>query len=164
VVVPPLAPPALAPPEVDPPVPEAPAEPVPADAAPDEEELPLVLLDEPEPVDDAEVEVVAVVGVVEALALAGVVDPPAGTVSAGAPTVSVAAVELPPPHADSPSESDAPAASAMLAAVSRPRPNISNGSGAERLHPPAAIRAVVQILLSELVAPVAEPKVLNRPR
>jgi hypothetical protein len=148
----PVPPPALAPPEVEPPdVPDVPEEPVPEDALPPVADDVPPVLDAPVPV-DAEVDVVWLV-VVPLEELPGVVEPPAGTVSGGALTAFVAAVEPPPPHADNPRASDAPAASA--AAISLRRPNIR--SGAERLHAAAAVGAVVQILLGELVAPVAEP-------
>jgi hypothetical protein len=112
------APVALAPPEAD----------VPEEAAPDPLAPETELLEEPDDADPAdavvEVEVVAVVEVpLDAEAL---VAPPAGTVSAGVPTVSAALAELPPPHADRPADSAAPAASATSAEVTgRAPPNIA---------------------------------------
>jgi hypothetical protein len=107
----------LAPPEAD-----VPEEAVPEPVAPEEE-----LLEEPDAVDPAgvvvEVEVVAVVDV--PLDAEAVVKPPAGTVSAGVPTVS-AVTELPPPQADRPTDSAVPAARATSVEVTgRARPNIA---------------------------------------
>ena len=153
-------PPALAPPEVEAPeVPDVPEEPVPDDVLPP---VPadVLVLDEPVPLVDAEVDVVCL-AVVTLDELPAVVEPPAGTVSGGAATALAAADEPPPPQAESPSASNAPTASASAAPFSRPRP--TSASGAEWLHPAAAVGAIVQILLSELVAPVAEPQVLDRP-
>jgi hypothetical protein len=115
-----LPPVALAPPEAD--VPDVPEEALPDPLAPEAE-----LLEEPDDEDpvDAVVEV-EVVGVVEVpLDAEALVKPPAGTVSAGVPTVSAAVTEVPPPHAARPADSAAPAVSATSAEVTgRARPNI----------------------------------------
>ena len=102
---------------------------------------------------------VVVVGVAGALATVA-----AGTVRGGAPEVS-AAVEPPPPQAASVPESASAAHSgASLLVTARPLRSRREPLGLKRLHPPAAVRAVVQVLLRELIAPVAEPQVLDRPR
>ena len=99
--------------------------------------------------------VVEVVVVTAALAEA-----PVGTVSWGAPTVSD--VAEPDPQA------------ARVRAAAMPTTNadrvgsglvmaFGTASGAERFHAPAADRAVVEVLLAELIAPVAEPQVLDSP-
>jgi hypothetical protein len=111
------APVALAPPEAD----------VPEEAAPELLAPEAELLEEPDdaaPADAVvEVEVVAVVEV--PLDAEAEVKPPAGTVSAGVPTVSAAVAE-PPPHADRPTDSIVPTASATSAEVTgRARPNIA---------------------------------------
>ncbi len=178
--------------ETPPPVgPDAPLEPdplVPLEAVPPPPPLPLPLplplppldaaLDEPpeptaaeedpeeEPPVDEEV-VVVVVEVVEAVEAGGEAAIVAvGTVSAGAPVVSVAAE--PPPHAARPAHAANPATRAAVR-LSAPFPNplrrqvTAVTSDVERLHAPSAVRAVIQVLLAELVAPVAEAEVLDRP-
>lgn len=173
----PAPPDALVPPEGGPPdepepvAPEAPdapelEEPEPVEPEPEEPEIPDELeapapeapeepaLDEPPDVGDADepapgLGVVVEVVVVEAAAALDV-----GTVSCGAPEVSLAA-DPPPPHA------------ARLPARARPEPRQASVRGTrelrrmrrlgpERRHPPGAVRAVVEILLRQLVAPVAE--------
>jgi hypothetical protein len=102
---------------------------------------------------------VAVVGVVDALATVEV-----GTVSGGTAVVSAAGVP-PPPHPDNAVASSTGVhnmASFLITAPLVPPP--PEPSGLKRLHPPAAVRAVVEVLLAELIAPVAEPQVLDRPR
>jgi hypothetical protein len=155
------------PPPPVPPPPVFPALVLPPEDVPDE---PLPVPDDADaefedPLEDV-VEVVFEVDVVaDVPADAGVVMVAVGTVSGGAPEVSVAAP--PPPHA----------AMAAAAAVRGPRrgsrrvarmtaglPGTSRASDFERIHPPAAMRAVVEVLLAMLVTPVAEAKVLNRPR
>jgi hypothetical protein len=156
--------------------------PAPAPAPPEADEAGAepVLPDEPEPEPELDgtdaavvVLLVEVVVVVEALVVVAVVLPPSGTVSGGTPLVSAAELEPPPPQAARPAESATPHASAATSAVTRRTEpdagkrvevDIGTASGAERLHPSAAYRTVVQILLSELIAPVAEPEVLDRPR
>jgi len=89
-----------------------------------------------------------------------------GTVSGGAPEVSVAAE--PPPHAPRAALMATPAARLPIrlsAAEWQIHPEgTAATSGVERHHTPSAVRAVVQVLLAQLVAPVAEPQVLDRPR
>jgi hypothetical protein len=89
-----------------------------------------------------------------------------GTVNGGAPDVSVAAEPL--PQAAMPAATAAPAASAASVRVPRTvagqRGTTITSDFFERVHPPAAMGAVVEILLAMLVAPVAEAKVLDRPR
>jgi hypothetical protein len=99
----------LAPPDAE--APDVPLEPPGAPAPPEEAGAPLEEPDEGEPDDDAGVGVVAVVRVVVVAAdTAALAEPPDGTVSAGAPVVSPAEVELPPPP-----QADRPTASAPLA-------------------------------------------------
>jgi hypothetical protein len=136
--------------------PEAELEPVlpvdPAPVLPEAEE-------EPEPV-----EPVVLVVLVEAVdvVLGGALL--VGTVRVGAPAV-LAEVELPPPQAEMPTASARPAAKAASELVMRARREVTAPtSGPEGVHPTSAVRAVIQVLLSELVAPVAEAQVLHRPR
>jgi hypothetical protein len=109
-----------------------------------------------------EVEVVEVVEVVELVAAAGCEATVAvGTVSGGAPEVSVAGE--PPPHAAIPTIMVRPAASPATRLSSTRRRGTAATSDVERLHAPRAMGAVVEILLAQLVAPVAEAQVLDRP-
>ena len=174
-VAPPPAPagafvfPEVPPPPVFPP-PEVPPPEVPSDEPPLEEPD-----DEPPLPDDAddddgeeldEVVVVPVVLVVVAPVVAGAALMVAvGTVSGGVPDVSVAAEPL--PHAATAAATAAPAASAATMRELRTtaeRPGTSGTSDLEWIHPPAAMRTVVEVLLAVLVAPVAEAQVLNGPR
>jgi hypothetical protein len=143
---------------VAPPEPEPELPPVLALAAPEDPALEEPVEEELEPV----VEVVAVVEVV-VVGVAGVLATDAvGTVKGGAPEVS--AVEDPPPQAASAADKAIGAhsnATFLITAIllqSTPEP-----SGLERLHPSAAVGAVVHVFLRKLVAPVAETKVLDRP-
>jgi len=160
---------ALVPPPVPPPAPVFPALVSPPDELPDEL-LPLpdeadVEFDAEAPLED-EVDVLFVVEAVDAVpAPAVVVMVAVGTVSGGAPEVSVAAP--PPPHAATPTAAAAPAASTARpreARMTTGRPGTTDPSDFERVHPPAAMGTVVEVLLAMLIAPVAEAKVVNRPR
>jgi hypothetical protein len=189
---PPLPEPELPPPEVGvaplgvaPPLvgPDAPLEPeplVPLDvpAVPDEpdeleagNELAPEAADAPEddepPADDEDV-VVVVVDVVEPVEGGGWAATVAvGTVSGGAPEVSVAAPV--PPHAATPTPSTSPASRprarrpGRLTSSTTRRSGTTETSGVERLHAPSAVGTIVEILLAELVAPIAEAQVLDRP-
>jgi hypothetical protein len=170
-VAPPDVPPEVPPPDVPedefPLLPDVPVEP------PDEPEEP----EEPEEPDEAEldgdvlfddeVEVVLVVEVVAPLVVAGAaLIVCVGTVRGGAPDVSVVAV--PPPQAASVAHALTPAMSAAMRPIglllgTAERRVTTETSDVERLHAPPAVRAVVEVLLAELVAPVAEAKVLDGP-
>jgi hypothetical protein len=167
---------ALAPPEPEPEPPVAPDEPP---VAPDEppvapDESP-VAPDEPpaddEPPEAAEdpdpaPELAKVVELAELLVLAvdevgTLAATPVGTVSEGAPALLTDVVLPPLPQAASPADRATPAANA---ASRRERCSTNAApSRAERIHPPATVWAVVQVPLRELVAPIAEAKVLDRP-
>jgi hypothetical protein len=130
------------------------------------EDAPVADADCEAPLEDV-VEVVLLVDVVLVVPVdAGTEIGSVGTVSGGAPDVSVAAEPL--PHAAMPAATAAPAASAASVRVARTvagrRGTITTSDFFERVHPPAAMGAVVEILLAVLVAPVAEAKVLDRPR
>jgi hypothetical protein len=164
--VPPVPPPVppVPPPVVPPLVPEVAAPLVPPDV-PDDELSDPVDAEGEEPLDDVVAVVLEVEVVDDAAVVAGAVMRPVGTVSGGAPVVSVAAEPL--PHAAMPAAAAAPTASAVSARVARRtagRRATSKTSGLERIHPPAAVRTVVEVLLAVLVAPVAEAKVLDGPR
>jgi hypothetical protein len=86
-----------------------------------------------------------------------------GTVSGGAPEVSPAVEEPPPQAASAPESATGAHNRASLLLTARLDRFRRAPSGLKRLHSPAAVRAVVQVLLRELVAPVAEPQVSDRP-
>ena len=127
------------------------------------------LLDgEPEP-DPAGVVLVVVVDVlvVDGVPLLAAVVAPDGTVSGGAPLVSVVAGP-PLPQALS------PAGTIKIATITPSprerlrrdtlRPSVAGGRLlAERFHPPAAVGAIVEVLLRKLIAVIAEAQVLDCP-
>ena len=91
--------------------------------------------------------------------------PEVGTVKPGAPAVLVVP-EPPLPQAVRQRAAVAMAAPALAADrwARRFISRIVRASGAEWLHPPAAVGAIVEVLRSELIAPIAEAEVLHRPR
>jgi hypothetical protein len=126
-----------------------------------------------EPLDDAAFEppldeegvvvvLVVVVGVVAGGVEAALAAVAVGTVRGGAPEVSAAGVP-PPPQAARARETVTAPPSAVSFLSGTVRPSLHEPSGTERFHPPAAVRAVVVVLLGQLVAPVAEAKVLHGP-
>jgi hypothetical protein len=122
---------------------------------------------DPEPVlavppeEEPDEEVLVVVVPVDAVVLGGALL--VGMVRVGAPEVS-AVLEPPPPQAETPTASATPAERAASELAMRARREVTTRtSGPERVHPASAVRAIVQILLSELVTPIAEAQVLHRP-
>jgi hypothetical protein len=116
------------------------------------EELAGGLTVEAELVEVVELVLVVVVGV------ATLATPVVGTVSGGAPVVFAAVEDPPPPQA----------ASALLTASTARMASVRligarSALGAQRLHAPTAVRAVVEVLLRELIAPVTETEILDRP-
>jgi len=135
------------------PLPEAPDEPAPE--VPDE---PLEAGDADELDPAPGVVVVEVVVVEEAAALAAL---EVGTVSCGAPDVSLA--DPPPPQAERPPARARPEPTHARVLRTRELLRIDR-LGPERRHPAAAVGAVVEVLLDQLIAPIAEAQVLDRPR
>jgi hypothetical protein len=180
-VAPPLEPEPVAPEPVEPdPVEPDPVEPDPLPALEDPppvpedaDGVPELAPDEAAAEDEPPVEapelVVVEVEVVLALVVAvvgGAAIVAVGTVSGGAPEVSV--VAEPPPQAPRPAQTARPAATA---AIRRSGPSGTAGgrvttaaSDVERLHAPTTVGAVVEVPLAVLIAPVAEAQVLDRPR
>jgi hypothetical protein len=171
-VPPPLVPPPEVPEEELPMLPDVPDEPDEPDdpEVPEDDELP-----PPEDADadgelalEDEVVVVPVVDVVDdPVVLAGDAEIVwVGTVNGGAPAVSV--VVDPPPQAARAAQALTPAATVAIRPnrplLSTTERRVTTGtSDLERLHASPAVRAVIEVLLAELVAPVAETKVLNGP-
>ena len=174
--LPPVPPDGLAPPvpepEPEPEPPPPPPDPVepdpPVPAPPDEPDVPDEGVAPPDPPDAPApaalcvelVELVELVVLVDALATVGT--PLVGTVSGGAPLVSVTGAELL-PQAEMPAAMTRQTTTEASGRV-RNRPDIANLSGPERVHPPPAMGTVVEIPLGELIAPVAKTKVLDCPR
>ncbi len=88
---------------------------------------------------------------------------PVGTVKVGAPEVLVVPVPAP-PQAATPNARVAPSPSAARSLITATLTVIGLLSGPERVHAPTTHRAVVQVLLRQLIAPAAEAQVLDRPR
>jgi hypothetical protein len=152
--------------EAPPPVFDGLAPPEPAPEPPPELALlePELALPE-DPLEDELVGVVLVV-VVEVVVVEGegvFATVEVGTVSGGAPEVSAAVVAPPPQAASVPESASAAHSRASFLITDRLFPSWREPSARKRLHPPAAGRAVVQVLLRQLVTPVAEPQVLDRP-
>ncbi len=129
---------------------------------------------EPE-ADDAELDelsdVVAVVVVVVELVWVGVegsealAAPVVGTVKGGAPEVSAPVVGRATAAGDEPEGGKNAGKQRSECCDRTAHGGRTRGRlGAERLHTPATVRAVVQVLLAQLVAPIAEAQVLDRPR
>jgi len=166
-VPPPVVPPLLAPPPLVPPLVAPPPLVPPEDELepPDDEDADADAEGD-EPLDDVVDVVLLFVDAVDVPVDAGTLMGAVGTVSGGAPDVSVAAE--PPPQAAMPAATAVPAASAMSPRVARTaagrRGTTDISDRFERFHSPAAMRAVVEVLLAVLVAPVAEAKVCDGPR
>jgi plastocyanin len=118
----------------------------------------------------AVVDVVEVVELVElevvVVAEAATPGAPVGTVNGGAPCVFNVVVP-PPPQALTPTAMMIAAVTTVAVLSIGARTMIFLGpeaSGAKRFHAPAAVRAVVEVLLRELVTPIAKAEVLDRPR
>jgi hypothetical protein len=151
-----VAPGTAAPPELGEPA-GVPAE-VPAEEEPEEAPAP-ELAEEEEFEPDAVVDVLVVV-VCDGVEAGGALL--VGTVSVGAPEVS--AEGEPPPQAETPRARATPAVRAARGpAILARREVTARTSGPEGVHPASAMGAVVQVLLSELVAPIAEAEVLDGP-
>ena len=113
----------------------------------------------PDPVEPDAVELVVEVVVVLVVEV-GVFELPVavGTVSAGAPEVSA---EGEPPLPQAASEIASNTTTVRQRKVRRPFTSATPST--KRIHTPATVGAVVEVLLHELVAPVTEAEVLDRP-
>lgn len=115
--------------------------------------------EEPEPA-VVEVDVVLVLVLEEGVAGGALL---VGTVSGGAPEV-LAEFELPPPQAERPTASAVPAKRAARKGAPRAIMTLpGRTSGPEGVHPASAMGAIVEVLLAELIAPIAEAEVLDGP-
>jgi len=167
----PPAPVALVPPDVEPPEPVAPVAPLLGVA-----ELlgvldgllvaaELVLDGGAELAEEAALDVVEEVVVdVDFVVLEGTVAfaaAPLGTVREGAGALAPVVAALPPPQADRPTARNR----ALVSAARNTSGRLMSiaASGPEWVHTPAAVRAVVHVLLCELVTPIAIAEVLDGP-